>query len=131
MTVAQLGQGTSITFGGSTVAEATNASFALDVDQVDVTSHDSPSRTREYIAGLIGTSNAVPVEVNWSTDFDTYFAIQGDITAAQTLSFTTPDASGTYSVSAWVKGIELRMPAAGEALTGTITFQPSGAWSMT
>ncbi|MGH9204208.1 MAG: phage tail tube protein, partial [Vicinamibacterales bacterium] len=49
----------------ATIAEATNISGpTLDRATLDVTSHDSANRTREYVGGLIDPGE-VTFEVNW------------------------------------------------------------------
>jgi len=49
----QFAHGTTLTLGSSTVAELTNISGpSVSVDPIDVTSHDTSDKFREFVAGL-------------------------------------------------------------------------------
>lgn len=128
MTTAVLGQGTDVTWG-SHIDEVTSVTFSLTTPKVDVTSHDSAGRTREFIAGLIEGSE-VPVAVNWvPASHDSFIPLVGDTTATDSLVITTEDGSGVYTVDAYVSAVDAAFPATGEAQTGTITFQTTGPWN--
>lgn len=129
MTDAKLAQGYSIAFGGTPIPEVTNFDLGDTTAEVDVTSHDSVNRTREFIAGL-REPNEITMTVNWEiTDHGFLWDQKGDSDSVATLSFEEPDASETYYVGAWVKGITLHGPATGEASTADIVFRTTGpAW---
>lgn len=128
MTEALLAQGATVTFGGDAVPEVTNFDLGQDTDDLEVTSHDSPNSTREYIAGLI-TPSEIPMAVNWNwTDHNSLFAIMGDSTAVDTLAFTLTDGSD-ITVQAYVKAIQIHSPATGAALTADITWRTTGPLS--
>lgn len=127
MTDAALAQGFTIEFDSTPVPEVTNFDLGYSVTEVDVTSHDSPDSTREYVPGL-KEPQEVTLTVNWNiTDHGFLFDIIGDKTAEAVLSFEEPDASETYNVNAWVKGCTIHGPATGEVKTADIVFRTTGA----
>lgn len=126
-TDAKLAQGWAIEFDSVPVPEVTNFDLGYTVTEVDVTSHDSADSTREFIPGL-KEPQEITLTVNWNiTDHGALFDIIGDATAVAVLTFAEPDASETYSVSAWVKGCTIHGPAGGEVETADIVFRTTGA----
>jgi len=125
MTVAVLAQGSTITFNSSPIGEVTNADFAVDTDQLEVTNHDSPDGYREYIAGL-KTPQEVPMTVNLDpTLHETLLGLTGDSSNPASLVLETPNGM-TFTVDAWLKGFNAHAPATGAALTADLTFQTTG-----
>jgi predicted secreted protein len=130
MTNAILAQGMDISWGADHIEEVTNFTLNYTVDQVEVTNHDSVGGAREYIAGLF-TPSEVSFTVNYiPASHDTILANAGDSTTVATLSIVTPDASGGFSVQAWVKGFNFPGPATGEAMLLDIVFQTTGVVSV-
>jgi hypothetical protein len=126
MTQAELAQGYAIDWGGA-IDEVTNFSFSYQSDQVDVTSHDSPDRTREFIAGLITPSECTLTCNYVPGSHDSVIANAGDSTTTNTLSFTRPAADGGFSMTAWVKGFSKNGSATGEVDSIDIVFQVTSA----
>jgi len=126
MTQALLAQGAVVTFSGDAVPEVTNFDFGQGAEDLDVTSHDSPNSTREFIAALI-TPDEIPMAVNWNwTDHNSLFAIIGDSSAVDTLAWELTDGAN-LSVQAYVKSIQVHVPATGAALTADIVWRTTGA----
>lgn len=129
MTDAKLAQGWTIEFDGDPIPEVTNFDLGFSVTEVDVTSHDSADSFREFIAGL-KEPQEITFTVNWGiVDHGFLFDIVGDIASVATLTLEEPDASETYSVEAWVKGVNIHGPASGEAETGDIVFRTTGPFT--
>lgn len=126
MTDAKLAQGWTVTFGSDAIPEITDFNLGQTVAEVDVTSHDSAGRTREFVPGLIDPQE-ISMTVNWAiADHGFLFDIQGDESATDTLTLVEPDASETYTIDAWVKGITIHAPATGAAETADIVFRTTG-----
>lgn len=126
MTNAILAQGFDVSWGTDHIEEVTNFSLGFTVDSVEVTNHDSTGAAREYIAGLF-TPSEVTLTCNYIPgSHDTILANAGDSTTTASLSFVTPDSTGAFDVTAWVKGYTLPGPATGEAMTIDIVFQTTG-----
>lgn len=97
-----------------------------ETDEVDVTSHSSPNRTKEYIGGL-NDNGSIDIPIDWvpgsTTDVllrvlrRTGELIQLEITPA---GETTPEV-----YAAFVKNYARSAPVQGKA-TGTITFRMNG-----
>jgi hypothetical protein len=137
MSEAQLAQGCTITFGATPVIEVTNiTNLGPENSDVDVTSHSSADRTREFIPGLIDPGE-VSMDVNFAEQdagqqelFDNANAAALDIdTAIQELSITLPpplDSEGPFLVNAYVKSFKLGLPSDGGPQSGTIVFRTTG-----
>src|ERR1043166_5757585 len=126
MTNAQLAQGAIVEFGGTPIPEVTTLDMPSTTAEVDVTSHDSPGRTREFISGLIDPGG-IPMTVNWNiADHGFLYDIKGDSSAVDTLTVEEADSSETYSVQAWLRDLNIHEPATGEARTADLVFGTSG-----
>lgn len=110
-----------------TIAEATNISGPeLDRDTIDVTSHDSPNRFREWVGGLVD-GGEVTFEVNWDptehavslpTDFEDPLPRQYRI-----LLPTPP--GGNWTFSGFITGMGHEYPH-DDKMSAEFTFKISG-----
>jgi hypothetical protein len=137
MSEAQLAQGCTIEFGSTGVIEVTSIDgLGPENSDVDVTSHSSAGRTREFIPGLIDPGE-LTMAVNFAEQdagqqslFDNANAAALDIDAAiQTLSITLPpplDTEGPFTVDAYVKSFKVGLPSDGGVQAGTIVFRTTG-----
>lgn len=125
-TQADIAQGYTIDFGTTHIVEATNFDLGYTVDELDVTSHDSINRTREFIPALI-TPQEVSVTCNYvPVDHDPFIALIGDVSATDTLTFVPPSNVGGFQVDAWVKGFTKSAASDGSVDGITITFRTTG-----
>lgn len=95
-------------------------------DDVEVTHHESPNSTREYVAGL-NDSGEITIEMNWvpgSTVDDFIVAALG---AKRSVRITVPAATDqTYTFLGVIKGYE-RMAPLDDRKTATVTIRVAGA----
>jgi predicted secreted protein len=123
---AKLAQGADISWGGTPVTLVQNLDFGADADQVDVTSHDSQNRTREFIAGLISPQE-VSMSVYWDPSEHISLAdAQGDSSLTATLDVNDADGEPIGNVQAWVKSVIVHLPADGSPQTADVVFQTTG-----
>lgn len=97
-----------------------------EADEVDVTSHSSPNKTKEYIPGL-QDNGTMAVPVDWVPESDQdmllrYLRQTGEIIQVE----ITPAGAATPEIYAgFVKGYGRSAPVQGKA-TGTLTFRING-----
>ncbi len=108
------------------LAETTNISGPSEsTDALDVTSHDSASAFREYVAGL-HDGGEINFECNFkSSDATGQIAAHTDSQAgtARTCEITLPGTLGTISGTAIITKFEFSFPADGPArISGTIKY---------
>jgi len=119
--------GTLFKKGSTTQAEITAINDAgPEADMLDVTSLDSASGTREFIAGLIN-SGEFSVELNFVVANATHATMQSDLKAGTsgTYSIVWTGAAETWTFTALVKSFKVG-GAVGDKLTGNAAFQISG-----
>ena len=124
--------GTLFKKGSTTQAEVTAINDAgPEADMLDVTSLDSSSGTREYIAGLIN-SGEFSVELNFIPGNATHATIQSDLKAGTsgTYSLTWTGSGETWTFTALVKSFKVG-GGVSDKLTGNATFQISGTIAVT
>jgi len=131
---AKIGQGWTIDFGALTgsLEGVGTFEFGAVAPRVDVTSHSSTGGTREYIAGLLDPTE-ITTPVYWDmndADHVELYVIQGDSTQSDTLTFTEPDASASYTATAYVAGIVIHADATGAAEVADIHWQTTGPFSL-
>lgn len=105
--------------------------FSLPIgsaDQIDVTSHDSAGGYKEYVSGLMDTSE-ISIPAVWDGSNTQHAALVAALQASTVLGYkitgkeSTPK---TYTFQANVKSIDLSWPVAG-AQEATIVLKPTGA----
>lgn len=125
MTSALLAQGAQVSWGNDSIDEVTNFDFGETTDQLEVTNHDSPSSTREYIAGLI-TPAEVTFTVNWvAASHQSIIEQKGQSDSPASLVVTLADGT-TFTVDAWVSGYTTHNDATGAVLSADIVFRTTG-----
>lgn len=142
-TVAKLGYGTLLKLGQAdgppetfvTVSEVLNLEPPDEVsDDVEVTNHDSPNRTREYIQGLIETGE-VPFTINWNpssytnhwTGANGLYGVK-DAGAARNWQVVFPSGIGSkvFAFPAYIKSIKVNPPVDAQ-ITADVVLKVSGA----
>lgn len=101
-------------------------------DQIDVTAHDSPDQTKEYIAGMIETGE-IGVEIFFDPNNDVHVDLYDLKDSGETRNFkvVAPDAELTeFAFAAFVTEMEINFPVE-DALTANMTLKLSGAVEMT
>lgn len=96
------------------------------VEDIDVTHHASPGRTREYIAGL-NEPGEMSVEINWIPGDASDVIVQAlkSSGAKRDMRITWPNAV-TWTFLGYVKGFEPGNPIDGK-LSATVTVKVAGA----
>lgn len=96
------------------------------IEDIDVTHHASPGRTREYIAGL-NEPGEMSVEINWIPSDASDVIIQTLKTngTKRNMRITWPNAV-TWTFLGYVKGFEPGNPIDGK-LAATVTVKVAGA----
>lgn len=99
------------------------------IAEVEVTSYDSPGRTREFIPGL-NDAGEITIEMNWvpgSATDDLIVAAKGD-GKVRTFRVVTPedDTQQQYTFPGFIRGYERTSPI-DDRLTATITVRVAGA----
>lgn len=97
-----------------------------DTDEVDVTSHSSPNRTKEYIAGLID-NGSLDLPIDWVPEStqDVLLRVRRRTGELIQLEITPAGAVTAEVYAAWVKNYQRSAPVQGKA-TGTVTFRING-----
>jgi len=96
------------------------------IDDVDVTTHDSPDGYKEYIPGLKEAGD-FDVEIVWDPDDEVHAELEDMADARETRNFRAVDpASNTYEFSAYIRELTLGMPV-GEAYTASMALRLAGA----
>lgn len=111
------------------VAEVINVTPGeATADRIDATHMQSPSRRREYIAGLIDSGEA-SFEINWVPGSDTDEFIRGLLDSGATvehrITFAGPTPRVTVTYDAQVIGFSKAVPI-DDRMTATITVGVSG-----
>lgn len=120
--------GTLLKKAGTTVAQVVSVSgIDLNVDTIDVTTHDSANATREFVMGLIDAGE-ITFEIVYDPDNATHTALRTDLaartSATYTLTFTdTSPAIATFT--AYVTRFAITAAADG-ALMANATLKVSG-----
>jgi len=124
LTEAKAAFGTTISIGGTAIAELTNiGGVDASMDTIDVTSHDSANAYREFIGGLIDAGE-VPIEGNCYPGDAGQAALLTALNnrTASTFVITFPTAVGaTWTFSALVTGFK----AADAPIDGQLPFSAS------
>ncbi|PRX90822.1 phage tail tube protein [Allonocardiopsis opalescens] len=97
-------------------------------DTYDVTAHDSPTRYREFIGGLIN-GGEVSVEVHYDPDKHDLLVADLEDDDARTYQMESP-VGEVWEFSAIMTGFEREMPVDGQ-MAGTITWQVTGRPTIT
>lgn len=103
-----------------------------ETDQIDVTAHDSPDQTKEYISGLIETGE-ISFEIFFDPNNDQHQELVAIKDSGETRNWKViaPDAELTeFAFAAFVTAIELSFPVE-DAVTAEVSIKLSGAVEMT
>ena len=135
----RLGYGTTLELGDGASPEQFTAIAALrgfdlptgEADDVDVTTHDSPNRAKEYISGLF-EAGEFGVEVLWDPQVETTHQDLFDLKASgDTANWKVTDPDGVeYDFEAYVKKLEVGHPVE-NAIIAKVGIKISGDVSMT
>ena len=122
-TAAKKSFGTTLSFGGSPVAEITNiAEVGPESEAIDVTSFDSPSGWREFIPGL-KSGGTVSMDLNLvSSNTGLKSSVGGD---KSTFSVTFTDGT-SISFDAFVLSFKATAGSPSDSLKATVVFQATG-----
>ena len=134
-----LGYGTELQLGdGETPEEFTAIPGLKDfelptgqADKVDVTAHDSPDRSKEYIAGLLDT-NSFDFEIYWDPNDDTHqdlWALKGSGDVRNWKVVEPDDEATEFSFTAFVADMVIAHPVE-DAMTAKVTIEIAGAVTM-
>ncbi len=116
--------GTAITFDGTEVKELTNIAWDIGtVDDIDITNHDSPDTTEEFVPGIIRVG-----EINLEGNFVPTDAGQVKLitnlqarTSAAIVITCSDTGSATFTGAGYVKSFKPGAPFAGKtSLTATL-----------
>ena len=120
--------GTGITYGGTEVKELTNIAWDIGtVDDVDITNHDSPDTTEEFVPGIIRVGeitldgNFVPTDTGQAALIT---ALQARTSAAVVITCSDGGAA-TFTGVAYVKSFRPSAPVDGKT-SFTATLKASG-----
>lgn len=109
-----------------TVGEATSISGpGMERETIDVTSHDSPERFREWVGGLIDAGE-VTFEVNWDPAIHVPLIddFQDPLPRNYRIVFPDPPGGG-FTVAAFITGMDHEFPH-DEKMSADFTFKISG-----
>lgn len=110
----------------ATVGEATNISGpGMERETIDVTSHDSPERFREWVGGLIDAGE-VTFEVNWDPSLHVPLIddFQDPIPRNYRIVFPAPP-GGRFTFAAFITGMDHEFPH-DDKMAADFTFKISG-----
>lgn len=113
----------------TTIAEIKSVSKPnASVDEVEVTHMTSPSRAKEFKAGLTDYGE-IAFDINWVPSSATDVFIETWRAGGENRSVRVTYGSTVYkdTFSAFVKGYEAGASSPGEAMTGTLTLRVAGA----
>jgi hypothetical protein len=130
MSNAVIGLGTTLSRNGSAIAELTNiGGIEISMDTIDVTNHQSSGGFKEFIAGLMETSD-LPIEFNFiPSDTNGQIGLQTDMLNRTLQSFviTFPSSTGTtWSFTALVTKFSTGNVTPEGKLSGSATLKISG-----
>jgi predicted secreted protein len=100
--------------GGTTVAEITSISDAMSADELDVSSHDSASKWREFIPGLKGKEftlegNFLPANATQNGTAGLISLLEAGTVTAMSLVLSD-SASTTYTFNGFVREFSITAP---------------------
>lgn len=123
----QRGDGGSPTEIFTTIGQATNITGpGLDRDVIDVSSHDSVDRFREYVGGLIDPGE-VTFEVNWDPAIHVGLVDDFQDPAPRNYRIVLPDPpGGDWEFGAFITGMGHEYPH-DDKMSADFTFKISGA----
>ncbi len=110
----------------TTIGEATNITGPeLERDTIDVTSHDSPNRFREYVGGLVD-GGEVGFEVNWDPAIHNVLKadFQDPLPRNYRIVLPTPP-GGTWTFPGFITGMGHEYPH-DDKMSAEFTFKISG-----
>lgn len=109
-----------------TIAEATNISGPeLERDTIDVSSHDSPNRFREWVGGMVD-GGEVTFEVNWDpAEHATLKADFNDALPRQYRILLPSPPGGNWTFSGFITGMTHEYPY-DDKMSAEFTFKISG-----
>jgi predicted secreted protein len=110
----------------TTVGEATNISGPeLERETIDVTSHDSPDRFREWVGGLVD-GGEVTFEVNWDPAIHVPLQDDFDDPLPRNYQIVLPTVpGGTFAFAGFITGMSHEFPHDGK-MAAEFTFKISG-----
>ena len=133
MTGAVAAYGAKLSWNSVEIAEVKSISGpSQKVDMIDVSSHDSASAFKEFVAGLIdGGEVTIEGEVD-TTDSTGLIALNTDMQArtSRTCQVTLPGSLGNWSGTAYCSGLEWSYPHDG-SMTFTASFKYTGKPTLT
>lgn len=111
------------------IGEVTNIDLLdIDVDDIDVSSHDSPGQWREFLGGM-KDGGELSMEVNY--DPAEHGTILSAVGTSRDHRLTLPDAgAATIAFEGYVSGFSAQAPY-DDKLSATITVKVSGAVTVT
>lgn len=126
--------GTGITIGGTEVKELTTIAWDMGtVDDVDITNHDSPDSTEEFVPGIIRVGY-IDIEGNFVPTDPGQQALITNLqarTSAAIVITCADTGAATFSGTAYVKSLRPTAPVEGKTgftgrlkASGKITFAP-------
>lgn len=128
-TILQIGDGGGTEVFANVASIRTISGPGLSLDTVDVTTHDSPSAFREFVATLLDAGE-VTLELVWDPDTATHVALRADLAArvdARNFKVIFPDATNTtWLFAAIVTAYQPSAPVDGD-LTASVTLKVDGA----
>lgn len=97
-------------------------------EDIEVTSHDSPNRFKEWVAGLKDGAE-LKMDINWDPSAVTHESLLDDYDAASSKAYqlvwpTSPTITWTFS--AYIKEFTPKAPVAGK-LSASVTYKIAGA----
>jgi predicted secreted protein len=122
----QRGDGATPTEVFVTVGEATNISGpGMERDVIDVTSHDSPNRFREYVGGLVD-GGEVTFEVNWDPALHVGLIADFQDPTPRNYQIVMPDPpGGDWAFTGFITGMGHEYPH-DDKMSADFTFKISG-----
>ena len=124
------GIGTTLQMGAETIAEINSISGPnMSRDQIDVTSLDSTSGYREFIAGF-RDGGELQLNMNFTRDsYDDFLAAFQD-DAYKAFTIVLPDTGATtFTFNGWVTGLGMAVPL-DDKVTSDVTIKISGLVTM-
>ena len=124
------GVGTVLQMNTNAIAEINSITGPnMSRDQIDVTSLDSTSGYREFIAGF-RDGGELTLNMNFTRDSYDDFLIAFQDDSAQAFSVALPDAGATtFTFNGWVTGLGMAVPL-DDKVTSDVTIKISGPVTM-
>jgi predicted secreted protein len=96
------------------------------IDEVDVTTHDSPDGFKEYIAGLKDAGD-ISVDIVWDADDTVHQDLEEIAGDREVRNFRAIDPNDNgYEFSAFIRELNMALPVA-DAIVATMVLRLSGA----